>query len=114
MARLSEVGIKEGRINIHARVGLRDMRRTIQGQPIRAAVEVIINSDDSYRLVEEEGDISKKTIKVFFEARARQVTILDHAKGMSFQEVKGIPLGKRLEGFSVQALKPQWRVWRTE
>lgn len=79
---------KEGKIKIHDRVGIREIQRTIEGKPIRGLVELIINSDDSYRRMEEqEHDESIKTIYISYNSKTRVLKVLDYAQGMSIDEV---------------------------
>ena len=82
-----------------------DMERAMGGRIERGLVELITNSDDSYRNLEEEGKRTSGKIRIEIERRKMgqpsTVIVRDKAEGMSraemYQEL-GV-LGERTSGF---------------
>jgi hypothetical protein len=82
-----------------------NMERAMRGQIVRGLVELITNSDDSYRDLEEEGVKTSGKIRIEIERKKLgQPSVLivrDKAEGMSREEMfqKLGELGKRTSGF---------------
>jgi len=82
-----------------------NMERAMRGKIERGLVELITNSDDSYRDLEEEGKRVSGKIRIEIERRRKgllsQVVVRDRAGGMSRREMydKLGTLGRRTSGF---------------
>jgi len=66
----------------------RAMARAIRGSPIRAIVELALNSDDSYKRLEDRGISPSGRIEIELDRKYENstLTVRDFAEGMSYQE----------------------------
>jgi hypothetical protein len=110
--------IETGIIQSDDRHTSRRMRSAIQGNVIRALVELVTNSDDSYTRLESEGKTINKKIEIEYQKTSYncEFTVRDYAEGMSIDDVKngftkygaatsGLKEGKRVRGFFGQGAK---------
>lgn len=74
--------VKKGKLTISPRVATRMSRASIRGNLIRALVELITNSDDSYRRLEEGKNQPIGLILINLDEKRRTVTVVDNAEGM--------------------------------
>ncbi len=74
---------KKGKLIISPRVAKRMSRASIRGNLIRALVELITNSDDSYRRLEEKGLQTNGSILIKINKKRRLITVTDKAEGMN-------------------------------
>jgi hypothetical protein len=95
------------------RLVARRVRTAIQGDVIKALVELITNCDDSYRLLESDGVSASGTIDIIYQKQNRfacRFAIRDNAAGMSYDELSrsfenygsstsGYKCGKSVTGF---------------
>jgi len=104
--------MKEFDIPADQRLIARQVRAATQGDAIRALLELIINSDDSYSCLEEKGIPNEGLIEVLYEKEGRcgHFSVRDAAEGMSYDEVSaafekygaatsGFKEGKSVTGF---------------
>jgi len=83
--------MEQGIIQAHSRHTSRSMRNAIQGSPIKALVEIITNSDDSYSIIEQQGGTADGRIEISYKAlddNSLLFTIRDYARGMSIDTVR--------------------------
>lgn len=110
--------MKTGQIIADPRHTARRIRTAIQGNVIRALVELITNSDDSYIRLEEGGKFSLGTIEILYKKVGRDCifAVRDNAEGMSYEEVEqnytkygaatsGLKSGKKVRGYFGQGAK---------
>ena len=92
--------------------------RMLQGNAIRALVELITNSDDSYIRLEEEQKAANGLIEVLYEKKAYRghFAVRDYAEGMSIDDVRrgfkeygaatsGLKTGRGVRGYFGQGAK---------
>jgi hypothetical protein len=114
----NESKIEKGEIKVDPRHTARRIRTAIQGNVIRALVELIRNSDDSYTRLESEGKPAKGVISIGYKKKGYdcEFTIRDFAEGMSIEEARegltkygsatsGQKEGKKVSGFFGQGAK---------
>jgi len=88
----------------------------VRGDPIKSLVELITNSDDSYRRMGSKNDSSYGRIIVTLDRRENSLTVLDFAEGMSASsidecvgtygcDVSGFNTGHSVRGFYGRGLK---------
>lgn len=88
----------------------------VRGDPIKSLVELITNSDDSYRRVRVSNETSYGRITISFDRRKNTVTVLDFAEGMDIyamdecvgtygSETSGFAQGCSVRGFYGRGLK---------
>lgn len=88
----------------------------VRGDPIKSLVELVTNSDDSYRRMGSKNDASYGRIIVSLNRPENSFTVLDFAEGMSFHsmdecvgtygsEVSGFSIGYSVRGFYGRGLK---------
>jgi hypothetical protein len=88
----------------------------VRGDPIKSLVELITNSDDSYRRVGSSSETSFGRIAVSFDERRNTITVLDFAEGMDVHamdecvgtygsEMSGFTKGCSVRGFYGRGLK---------
>jgi hypothetical protein len=88
----------------------------VRGDPIKSLVELITNSDDSYRRMGSSNETSFGRITISFERQKSTVTVLDFAEGMDAQtmdqcvgtygsETSGFATGCSVRGFYGRGLK---------
>ena len=82
--------MEKGVIEVDDRHTVRRMRAAMQGDPIRALVELITNSDDSYIRLEDEGEEKEGIIDVFYNREKNKINfaVRDYAEGMTGAEVR--------------------------
>jgi hypothetical protein len=110
--------MERGIIDSDPRHIARRIRTAMQGNVIRALVELIINSDDSYIRLDSEGLQCKGVIEVLYrkEGRSGIFAVRDYAEGMSIDEVRksfkkygaatsGMSEGKKVRGYFGQGAK---------
>ena len=111
--------MERGIIEVDPRHTVRRIRTAMQGNVIRALVELITNSDDSYIRLEDGKKIEKEgLIKVLYkkEGHCAIFAVRDHAEGMSIEDVRdsfkkygaatsGMKAGKRVRGYFGQGAK---------
>ena len=101
-----------GKIKAADRDTVRSIKTAMQGSVIRALVELIINSDDSYCILEDDNEPHKGTIEVLYKKDGYRglFAVRDHAAGMSREKVKegfekygeltsGMKAGKSVRGY---------------
>ncbi len=107
-----------GIIEADPRHTVRRMRTAMQGNAIRALVELITNSDDSYIRLEDNGTPFKGVIEVVYEKVGYRglFAVRDHAEGMFLNDVResfkkygaatsGMEKGKKVRGYFGQGAK---------
>jgi len=108
----------KGIIEVDPRHTIRRMKTGMQGDVIRALVELITNSDDSYIRMEENLEIEEGRIEIEY---AKYETfgffaVRDHAEGMATEDVSnnfkkygaptsGLKVGKKVRGYFGQGAK---------
>ena len=110
--------MERGIIEADPRHTVRRIRTAMQGNTIRALVELITNSDDSYITLEEKQKSCKGTIEILYkkEGYCGAFAVRDYAEGMSLEEVRngfkkygaatsGMKMGKRVRGYFGQGAK---------
>ncbi|MGB9845799.1 MAG: ATP-binding protein, partial [Methanothermobacter tenebrarum] len=110
--------MEEGIIEVDPRHTTRSIRSAIQGNVIRALVELITNSDDSYIRLEEHGSKVDGKIEIFYKKDGYSCifAVRDFAEGMSLEDIKnnfrkygpatsGLKEGKRVRGYFGQGAK---------
>lgn len=110
--------MERGLIEADSRHIARRMKTAMQGNAIRALVELITNADDSYIRIEEENIKSNYTIEIFYkkEGYSGLFAVCDNAEGMSNEDVcdsfkkygaatSGMKVGKRVRGYFGQGAK---------
>ena len=108
----------KGIIEVDPRHTTRRIRTGMQGNVIRALVELITNSDDSYIRMEEKGEIREGKIEIEYGkcTTFSFFTVRDHAEGMTTEDVcdnfrrygaltSGIKVGKKVRGYFGQGAK---------
>jgi len=102
--------MEEGIVKVDSRLVARHIRNAIQGNPIRALVELITNSDDSYKIIEQEGATADGRIEVGYDTTDGFFFVRDYAQGMNIKKVResfenyskltsGIDKDKNVRGF---------------
>jgi len=110
--------MERGIIEVDPRHTSRRIRTAMQGNVIRAFVELITNSDDSYIELEDDNKSHNGVIEVIYkkEGYCGIFAVRDHAEGMSLEDVRngfkkygaatsGMKLGKRVRGYFGQGAK---------
>ena len=110
--------VEKGIIEVDSRHTARSIRAAIQGNVIRALVELITNSDDSYTRIEAENKTAKGTINIDYKkiGYSCEFAVRDFAEGMSIEEVRGgftkygsatsgLKEGKKVRGYFGQGAK---------
>ena len=110
--------MERGIIKASDRHTIRRMRTAMQGNAIRALVELITNADDSYIRLEEAGAPSKEVIEILYEkdGYCGLFAVRDNAEGMSIGDVgksfkeygaatSGMKTGKGVRGYFGQGAK---------
>lgn len=110
--------MEEGIIEVDPRHTARRMKTAMQGDVIRALVELITNSDDSYTRLESENKPCRGVIEIICtrEGRCATFSVRDFAEGMSIEDVRssfkkyggatsGMKAGKRVRGYFGQGAK---------
>src|SRR3990172_11348158 len=111
--------MERGIIKADDRHTVRRIKTAMQGNVIRALVELITNADDRYiRLEDEKPPIHKGVIEILYEKEGYHglFTVRDHAEGMSIEDVgnsfkkygaatSGMKTGKRVRGYFGQGAK---------
>jgi hypothetical protein len=88
----------------------------VRGDPIKSLVELITNSDDSYRRMGASKETSFGRVNISFDKRKNTMTVLDFAEGMDVQtmdesvgtygsEMSGFAKGFSVRGFYGRGLK---------
>jgi len=108
----------KGIIKVHPRHTIRSMKKGMQGDVIRALVELITNSDDSYTRMEENLEFEEGRIEIEYRKHESCGIFLvrDHAEGMSTEDVcnnfkeygaptSGLKAGKKVRGYFGQGAK---------
>jgi hypothetical protein len=78
------------RMTVDPRVIEQLSRSAIKGNPVLAAVELITNSDDSYRKLESNGIPTNAYIRIDLERRRRGsvLKVIDYAEGMDDKKME--------------------------
>lgn len=110
--------MERGVIKASDRHTARRMRTAMQGNAIRALVELIKNGNDSYNRLEEAGMPSKGIIEILYgkDGYCGLFAVRDNAEGMSIDEVgksfkeygaetSGMRMGKTVDGYFGQGAK---------
>ncbi|MBI2989472.1 MAG: sensor histidine kinase, partial [Deltaproteobacteria bacterium] len=110
--------MERGMIEADPRHTVRRIKTAMQGNAIRALVELITNADDSYIRLEEEKKTHKGLIEVLYKKEGYRglFAVRDHAEGMSVDDVgrsfkkygaatSGMKTGKRVRGYFGQGAK---------
>jgi hypothetical protein len=110
--------MERGVIEADPRHTIRRIKKAIRGNVIRALVELITNSDDSYIRMEEENKGHDGLIEIVYkkESYCGLFAVRDHAEGMSIDEVRngfkkygaatsGLKAGKSVRGYFGQGAK---------
>jgi len=97
---------------------VRRIKTAMQGNAIRALVELITNADDSYIRLEDEKITHRGVIEILYkkEGHCGQFAVRDHAEGMSIDDIRnsfkrygaatsGMKKGKRVRGYFGQGAK---------
>lgn len=108
----------QGIIKADDRHTVRRMRTAMQGNVIRALVELITNADDSYIRLDTEGIPNKRTIEIVYKKDGYRgiFAVRDYAEGMSADDLQekfsqygaatsGMKTGKRVRGYFGQGAK---------
>lgn len=112
------MSFEEGIIEVDPRHTLRSIRSAIQGDVIRALVELITNSDDSYIRLEGSGVKVDGKIEISYKKDGYSCffAVRDFAEGMSLEEIRnnfrkygtatsGLKEGNRVRGYFGQGAK---------
>jgi hypothetical protein len=104
--------MERGIIERDPRDTIRSIRTAMQGNVIRALVELITNSDDSYARLEGEGKNTSGLIEILYrkEGYCGVFEVRDQAEGMAIEDVRnsfkkygavtsGLKAGKKVRGF---------------
>ncbi|TKJ37571.1 hypothetical protein CEE37_13735 [candidate division LCP-89 bacterium B3_LCP] len=110
--------MEKGKIETSQRHTVRSIRAAMQGNAIRALVELITNSDDSYIRLEDDDKPCKGKIEIEYnkEGYCGNFAVRDFAEGMSIDDVNknfktygsatsGMKAGKRVRGYFGQGAK---------
>lgn len=111
--------MERGIIKADDRHTMRRIKTAMQGNVIRALVELITNADDSYiRMEDEKLPIHEGVIEILYEKEGYcgLFAVRDHAEGMSIEDVRnsfkqygaatsGMKAGKRVRGYFGQGAK---------
>ena len=108
----------KGIIEVDPRHTIRRMKTGMQGDVIRALVELMTNSDDSYIRMEENREIEEGKIEIEYVKYANlgYFAVRDHAEGMTTEDVcnnfkrygastSGLKVGKKVRGYFGQGAK---------
>jgi hypothetical protein len=92
------------KLRVAPRAVARAMHRAIQDDPYRALIELILNSDDSYRRLEDQGAEPSGIIEIEFERTrdAGHFAVRDYAEGMAPDEAleKFLGWGAAVSGYA--------------
>lgn len=112
------MNFEEGIIAVDPRHTIRSIKSAMQGNVIRALVELITNCDDSYIRLEESGQNAGGKIEIFYkkDGYSCSFAVRDFAEGMSLEDVKnnfkhygtatsGLKEGKKVRGYFGQGAK---------
>jgi len=83
--------MEKGVIQSDSRHTTRSIRKAMQGNVIRALVELITNADDSYIRLEENKSLkSEGLIELIYDKAGRDCIfgVRDHAEGMSIDDIR--------------------------
>lgn len=110
--------MERGIIEADHRHTVRRIKTAIQGNVIRALVELVTNADDSYIRLEDEGKPHNGVIEISYRKKGHcgLFTVRDYAEGMSIDDVRnsfkkygaatsGMKRGKRVRGYFGQGAK---------
>ena len=110
--------MERGTIESDPRHIARRIKTAMQGNVIRALVELITNADDSYIRMEEEKIRNNNNIEIFYkkEGHISYFSVKDNAEGMSYEDVcnsfkkycaatSGMKVGKGVRGYFGQGAK---------
>lgn len=110
--------MEKGVIEVDPRHTARRIRMAMQGNPMRALVELITNSDDSYIRLEENGMQVEDVIDIIYrkEGYCGYFAVRDRAEGMSLDDIRnsfkkygaatsGMNTGKGVRGYFGQGAK---------
>lgn len=110
--------MERGIIEVDPRHTVRRMKTAMQGNVIRALVELITNADDSYIRLEDKNVQHKGVIEILYRKEGYRgfFSVRDHAEGMSIEDVRnsfktygaatsGMKKGKRVRGYFGQGAK---------
>jgi len=110
---------RKGIIEADPRHTIRRIKTGMQGDVIRALVELITNADDSYMRMEKKGEIEEGKIEIEYckvKSTFSHFAVRDHAEGMSEEDVynnfkkygaltSGIKAGEKVRGYFGQGAK---------
>jgi len=110
--------METGILAVAPRHTMRRIRTAMQGNVIRALAELIINSDDSYKKLEDEKNSNKSVIEIIYKKDGYRglFAVRDDAEGMSIKKVRkaltiygaatsGMQAGKPVRGYFGQGAK---------
>jgi len=110
--------MERGIIQVDPRHTVRSIRKAMQGNVIRALVELITNTDDSYIRLEETCAPENRTIEVLYakDGYCGVFAVRDYAEGMSLRDIQqgfkkyggatsGMKAGQRVRGYFGQGAK---------
>jgi len=110
--------METGILQVDPRHTMRRIKTAIQGNVIRAIVELITNCDDSYRRMEDENKSVDEMIEILYQKDSYSglFAIRDYAAGMSIDDVRdgltrygaatsGMQEGKSARGYFGQGAK---------
>ena len=110
--------MERGIIEADPRHTVRRIKTAMQGNAIRALVELITNADDSYIRLEGDNKVHKGLIEVLYRKDGYRglFAVRDHAEGMSIEDLRrsfkkygsatsGLTTGKRVRGYFGQGAK---------
>lgn len=110
--------METGILKVDPRHTMRRIRTAMQGDVIRAVAELIINSNDSYDILENEGQVRKGIIEIIYKKDGYRglFAVRDHAAGMSIHKIRdaftkygaatsGMQAGKPVRGYFGQGAK---------
>ena len=73
------------------RLKKRNLSKVFNGDFIKILTEIILNADDSYKRLEDEGAISGlQTIEIYLNRSKRLINVIDQAEGMSKDDISNI------------------------
>jgi hypothetical protein len=112
---LAETVVKR-RLRVADRALLQLAASVVRGDPVKSLVELITNSDDSYRRIERLSETSHGRVIVTLDYRENSITVLDFAEGVDTEsmdecvgtygaEVSGFNKGCLVRGFYGRGLK---------
>lgn len=112
----SEIPVVQRHLVVSDRALIQLASSAVRGDPIKSIVELITNSDDSYRRMNSQNDPSFGRITIAIDRKEDSFTVSDFAEGMSGQmmdqcvgiygnETSGIRNGQSVRGFYGRGLK---------